>query len=86
MIINAKIKYSFLGFDPQRELYIKIGFISELEEYNIVGDVDKISSILNVLDLNQWEEVPRKYCRIKISDNGSVEALGNLIENRWVTF
>lgn len=85
MIVNAKIKYSFLGFDPQRSLYVKLGFTTENNEYSIITYVEKVENILNVLDLNQWEEVPRKYCRIKLNED-RVEALGNLIENRWVTF
>lgn len=86
-IYNAKVKFSYLGKDDNGKLYYQLGFdyekgsISTSKKY--LETLSEIDSILNVLDLRSWEEVARKFARIKINDK-QVTEIGNLIENRWV--
>ena len=85
--LNAKIKYSFLGLDENGSLIIQLGFDCELGtvQSNRTDFVDAyfIQEILNTLELQRWEDLPRKYARIKVEGN-RVVAVGNLIEERWV--
>lgn len=86
-IYNAKVKFSYLGKDDNGKLYYQLGFdfekgtISTSKKY--IEAVNEIDSVLSVLDLRSWEEVARKFARIKIMDKQVIE-IGNLIENRWV--
>jgi len=90
MIKNAKIKYSFLGVDESGALVAYLGF--EYKDSNewqniktndvILLDVSLIKDILNVLEVRSWEELPRKFARIRI-DGFKVGAIGNLIEEKW---
>ena len=88
-ICNAKIKYSFLGLDDNNVLVIQLGFDSGLgslqsEKIDLV-DAHFIQEILNTLELTRWEDLPRKYARIKFDlDTKKVLAVGNLIEEKWV--
>ncbi|MCR4661664.1 MAG: hypothetical protein K5765_06685 [Clostridia bacterium] len=86
-ICNAKIKYSFLGMDENGSMFIQLGFDCESgtvsSRYVDLIDSYFIKEILNTLELQRWEDLPRKFARIKI-DNGKVIAVGNLIEERWV--
>ena len=96
-IYNAKIKFSFLGFDTNGVLCIQLGFecrngVSYTSDKLMISDSDQdyyfcadiIKDILNVLELNRWEDLPRKFARIEVDDDGIVIAVGNLIEERWV--
>lgn len=85
---NAKIKFSFLGtIDGFGGLWWQIGFEYEggvaYTEKVQLNDTARIKEILNVLELRNWEELPRKYARIKIRDK-VVCSFGNVIENKWV--
>lgn len=86
-ICNAKIKYSYLGLDENGSLVIQLGFDCELGtvQTNRTDIIDAyfIQEILNTLELNRWEDLPRKYARIKVEGN-RVVAIGNLIEEKWV--
>ena len=86
-ILNAKIKYSFLGLDENKNVVIQLGFDCELGTVssNYVDVIDSyfIKEILDTLELQRWEDLPRKFARIKIADK-KVVAIGNLIEERWV--
>lgn len=90
MIRNAKIKYSFLGVDDSGTLIAYLGF--EYKENNewqtiktneiVLLDPSFIKDVLNVLEVRSWEELPRKFARIRI-DGYKVVAVGNLIEEKW---
>lgn len=88
-ILNAKIKFSYLGFDAEKkELQLYIGFDTTSGFYKTKickVSSDLISDILNILELSSWEELSRKFARIKINDRGVVTAIGNIIEDRWIT-
>ena len=91
MIRNAKIKYSFLGVDDSGTLIAYLGF--EYKENNewqtlktneiVLLDPSFIKDVLNVLEVRSWEELPRKFARIRI-DGYKVVAVGNLIEEKWM--
>ena len=87
-VYNAKVKYSFLGLGVNYGLWIQLGFdyengrVSHTKKIK-VKDISLTRDLILALDLNSWEELPRKFCRIKVSDN-TVVAIGNLIDNRWV--
>lgn len=84
-IRNAKIKFSYLGLDDI--LTFQLGFeCGESKPFvtdKIPANTPNIVCLLSVLDLRSWEELPRKFARIKI-ENNKIVAIGNLIENRWV--
>ena len=87
-IVNAKIKYSYLGFNEDAELIIEIGFdcdlgfvrTKQIEFY----DTEFVEKLLNALELQRWEDLPRKYARVEINDDKSVIAIGNLIKEEWL--
>lgn len=87
-IINVKIKYSYLGNYEGGDSFIKIAFEGK---NNTVYTTDKVSfndanfirDILNTLEVRSWEELPRKFARIRL-DGERVVAIGNLIEDKWV--
>ena len=91
LIKNAKIKYSFLGVDESGALVAYLGF--EYKENNewqtiktneiVLLDPSFIKDVLNVLEVRSWEELPRKFARIRI-DGFKVGAIGNLIEEKWM--
>lgn len=87
-IYNAKVKFSYFGFEQDNTvLYLQLGFDYEggtlITNKIILNKVDKIIDILKVLDLRSYEELPRKFARIKVVNKKIVE-IGNLIENRWI--
>ena len=90
-IKNAKIKYSFLGIDDSNIPLFYLGFeYKEKQEWKNVStnkvtflDVTFIKELLSTLEVRSWEELPRKFARIKIKD-GKVVAVGNLLEEKWV--
>ena len=88
-IYNAKIKFSYLGtFDTSpSQLCYQLGFDYEkgsiATKKIIVSNIEDVQRLLETLDLRNWEEVARKFARIKI-ENGEIKAIGNVIDNRWV--
>ena len=86
-IMNAKIKYSYLGLTENGSLVIQLGFDCELGtvQTNKTDIIDAyfIKELLDTLELQRWEDLPRKYARIKV-DNNRVVSVGNLIEEKWV--
>lgn len=86
-VLNAKIKYSYLGFNEDAELVIEIGFDCEIgfvrTEQIEFYDTEFVEKLLNTLELQRWEDLPRKYARIKVIDR-KVVYIGNLIEEKWL--
>ena len=90
-IKNAKIKYSFLGVDESEIPLFYLGFeYKENQEWKTVStskitflDTTFVKDLLSTLEVRSWEELPRKFARIKISE-GRVVAIGNLLEEKWV--
>ena len=95
-IINAKTEFSFLGLSKfTRKIVVQLGFITyESGEAKIVrtkeievNDIKFITDILNYLELQRWEDIPRKFARIKIdTETNQVVALGHWMENKWINF
>lgn len=91
MIVNAKIKYSFLGVDENQIPLLYLGFeykngqewvTAKTNEVTLI-DASFIKDLLNTLEVRSWEELPRKFARIKV-ENKTVIAVGNLIEDKWM--
>ena len=86
--VNAKIKYSYLGFDEDKILVIELGFDCELGSVRTekieLGETVLIEDILDTLELQRWEDLPRKFARVKVNETNRVVAVGNLIEEKWV--
>ena len=86
--LNAKIKYSFLGLDENKDIVVQLGFdceVGTVSNYStVVVDAYFIKEILDTLELTRWEDLPRKFARIKLDSSKKVIAVGNLIEERWV--
>lgn len=95
-IVNAKTEFSFLGLSKfTRKFVVQLGFITyESGEAKIVrtkeieiNDIKFITDILNYLELQRWEDIPRKFARIKIdTETNQVIALGHWMENKWINF
>ena len=90
-IKNAKIKYSFLGIDEGNIPIFYLGFeYKEGQEWKNVStnkvvfiDTSFVRDLLVTLEVRSWEELPRKFARIKIRD-GKVVSIGNLLEEKWI--
>ena len=90
-IKNAKIKYSFLGVDENEIPLFYLGFEYKVgQEWKTVStnkvtfiDASFIKDLLVTLEVRSWEELPRKFARIKIL-NDKVVAVGNLLDEKWV--
>lgn len=86
-IVNAKIKFTQSGIEDNDNLMMQIGF--EIAEDKLVCtnklilDSEKMKSILNILELRNWEELPKKYARIGIQNNRVVK-IGNIIQDKWI--
>ena len=88
-IENGRITGTTLGFDDH-------GFVFHIvvqgEGYGVVlGNVkpteEVIKKILEVVDVDKWEDLNGKYVCIKTQGLGSiVHEMGNIIENKWVDF
>lgn len=87
-IINTKIKYSYLGTDEEGTPLMQIGFEGKngatyaTDKITFI-DASFIRDILNTLEVRSWEELQRKFARIKV-DGKRVIAIGNLIEDKWM--
>ena len=85
-ILNAKIKFSFLGIENDA-LVFQLGFETQGGLTVVTGkdlvDTVTLQNILNTLEVRSWEDLTRKFARIKVVDK-KVVSVGNLIENRWV--
>lgn len=87
MIQNAKIKYTSLMPGENGKIIYQIGFSAEGGEYDTgkkEAEPGMIGMILSVLDLQRWEDLPRKFARIK-TEGSKIVAFGNLLEGRWVS-
>lgn len=87
-IINAKIKYSFLGIDTDGAACLQIVFegkngLNYFTDKIYTVEMSFIKDILNTLEVRSWEELPRKFARIKL-DGKRIAAIGNLIEDKWI--
>ena len=90
-ILNAKIKFTNLsgyGYNDNN-LTLVMGFdVEKNQTYQtekLLINPKQIKTILSVLELNAWEELPRKFARIKVEIPGNkIIAVGNLLDERWV--
>lgn len=86
---NAKIKFAYLGtVENAQGLYIQLAFdCGEGKSFYTtkrpVKNLLEISTILNTFSVASWEELSRKFVRIKVFDR-TVTAIGNIIENNWI--
>ena len=86
-IANAKIKFTQSGIGEDESLAMQIGF--ELAEGKTICtkkfsfDGEKMKNILNILEIRNWEELPKKYARVSIL-NGYVVAIGNILNDKWI--
>ena len=88
-IQNAKIKFSYLGVDEEGTPVFQLGFecrsgFTLVTEKRELVDVAFLAEILNTLEVRSWEELPRKFARVKTNENKKVVEIGNLIEDKWV--
>ncbi len=49
------------------------------------GGMDIILRILELLDVNMWEDLPGTYCRVRATYT-SIEAIGHPLKNNWLDF
>jgi len=86
-IANAKIKFTQSGIGEDGSMSVQIGFELPEGKTALTGkfafDCAKTKDILNVLELRNWEELPKKYARVEIV-GGKVVAVGNILNERWV--
>lgn len=90
--LNAKVKFSWLGLKEDGNLAVQIGFDCEGNKgictSKIPCDHNLIKNIIDTLEIRSWEDLPKKYARIKIKygelETAKVVAIGNVIEERWV--
>ena len=84
--LNGKIKFSSLSVEGN-ELVMQLGFEIQGGK-TVISDKKVVNSsfialILSVLEVRSWEELPRKFARVRVSSD-KVVSVGNLIDNRWL--
>lgn len=86
-IENAKIKFTQSGIGDGDSLVMQIGFElaggKTVMTNKFVFDGDKMKNILNILELRNWEELPKKYARVSLQ-NERVVRIGNILNDKWV--
>lgn len=86
-IENAKIKFTQSGIGDGDFLIMQIGFElaggKTVMTSKFVFDGDKMKNILNILELRNWEELPKKYARVALQ-NERVVRIGNILNDKWV--
>ena len=86
-IENAKIKFTQSGIGDGDSLVMQIGFElaggKTVMTSKFVFDGDKMKNILNILELRNWEELPKKYARVALQ-NERVVRIGNILNDKWV--
>ena len=87
VIENAKIKFTHSGVGEGDALAMQIGFElaggKTVATNKFVFDGGKMKNILNILELRNWEELPKKYARVAIQ-NERVVRIGNILNDKWV--
>lgn len=87
VIENAKIKFTQSGIGDGDTLVMQIGFElaggKTVATSKFVFDGDKMKNILNILELRNWEELPKKYARVTIL-NDKVVKIGNILNDKWI--
>lgn len=87
VIENAKIKFTQSGIGDGDTLVMQIGFElaggKTVTTNKFVFDGDKMKNILNILELRNWEELPKKYARVALQ-NERVVQIGNILNNKWI--
>lgn len=86
-IENAKIKFTQSGIGDGDSLVMQIGFElaggKTVMTSKFAFDGDKMKNILNILELRNWEELPKKYARVALQ-NERVVRIGNILNDKWV--
>ena len=87
VIENAKIKFTQSGIGDGDALVMQIGFElaggKTVTTNKFIFDGEKMKDILNILEIRNWEELPKKYARIAIL-NGRVVKIGNILNDKWI--
>ncbi len=87
IIQNAKIKFTQSGISENDTMIMQIGFElaggKTVSTIKFAFDSDKMKRILTVLELRNWEELPRKYARVALL-NDKVIRIGNILNDEWV--
>lgn len=87
VIENAKIKFTQSGIGDGDTLVMQIGFElaggKTVATNKFVFDGDKMKNILNILELRNWEELPKKYARVALQSERVVR-IGNILNDKWI--
>lgn len=87
-VMNAKVKFTQSGVNEDgKTLLVQIGF--ELPEgktamtprFRFTPEV--MMNILNVLEVRNWEELPKKYARVAMVGD-RISMIGNILNEKWV--
>lgn len=77
--INVKYNSFTQGFGGYSlDTYVKASDSREGLKFGISA----IRKILEVMHVNCWEDLPKKYCRVKY-EKGVLIAIGNIVDNEW---
>ena|SRR5271165_2196019 len=83
---NGIIEYTTLGVDPVPHLTIGIRFDGSQQGYQVTLGTDNaytaIFSILQALEIDVWERLPGKSCRVK-RVNRLIDVIGHIYKDQW---
>lgn len=90
-IYNAQIKSTFLGKVSDHNIwsaFIHVEYDRGCQGYGGYRLDETMTTfvicVLDVLDVESWEKLPGKYCRIEVNrDRGKIVRIGHIIEDRW---
>lgn len=96
-IKNAKIETTMLGFEDHSIMTCFItlnyggssqgygGYVldGKHDDYKTNYGIRFVMGILETVGVEKWEELKGKHVRAEIGDDGKIERIGHIIEDKW---
>ena len=89
-IVNARIVGTELARNQQNEFVVRLAVHSNTWNAPLevsIKSIDDIVTIMNVVEVGRWEDIPGKFVRAELDMNengeGSLLAVGNILDELW---
>ena len=90
--VNARIRETHLGFEDHGvfTFSLMLDYGGSSQGFGHIGlgtggerAGDMVLGVLKALELAKWEDLPGKYCRVRIGKDGMVEEIGHILKDQW---